>query len=111
MIAITRYVDTARGPGRLVAFEFSAEQVYLVLFTDRMIDIYRAGARIATLAAPWSVEQLRQLTWTQSADTLLIAQSELAPKQLTRGPGETWSLTEWPIRRINAPLSIAGSAR
>jgi len=32
-----RYVDSAWGPGRLVGFEFSTEQTYLLLFTKRAV--------------------------------------------------------------------------
>ena len=33
------YVDTLRGPGRLVAFEFNTEQTYLLAFSEGWIDV------------------------------------------------------------------------
>jgi hypothetical protein len=35
-----RYVEMAHGDGRLVAFEFNTEQVYLLVFTEGRVDIY-----------------------------------------------------------------------
>jgi hypothetical protein len=33
-----RFVDTARGPGRLISFEFNVEQVYLLVLADHVLD-------------------------------------------------------------------------
>lgn len=89
------FVDAARGTGRLVAFEFSAEQTYLLAFTAGRIDIYRDDVRVATVDAPWTADQLGQITWTQSADTLLICHPDTAPRKLTRGGADTWTLDGW----------------
>lgn len=90
-----RFVDSAAGPGRLIAFEFNTEQTYLLLLTDRMLRIYSDEIRIAELVTPWTAAQLRQLNWTQSADTLLIVHPEVPPKQLTRIGAAQWVLSDW----------------
>ncbi|MFO1145638.1 MAG: hypothetical protein U1E33_03345 [Rhodospirillales bacterium] len=90
-----RFVDLAPGPGRLVAFEFNTEQVYLLVFSDLCIDVYRQGLRIARLDAPWTAEQLAQINWTQSADTLLVVHPDLAPRKITRTADNTWLLSGW----------------
>lgn len=92
-----RYVDTARGPGRLISFEFNVEQVYLLVLADKILDIYFQGARLATLATPWAVAQIAQINWTQSGDTLLIVHPEVAPKSLTRLADGRWDLADWTI--------------
>lgn len=89
------FVDTARGPGRLVAFEFNTEQVYLLAFSDGVIDVYQDDVRIASVDAPWTAAQLGQITWTQSADTLLVCHPDVAPRKLTRGGATDWTLAEW----------------
>jgi hypothetical protein len=53
-----RFVDFTPGPGRLIAFEFNTEQVYLLVFSDLCIDVYRQGNRVARLDAPWTADQL-----------------------------------------------------
>ncbi|NMM45213.1 hypothetical protein HH303_12035 [Rhodospirillaceae bacterium KN72] len=90
-----RHVAELPGGGRLVAFEFNTEQVYLLAFTDARIAVYADETLVASLEAPWTGAQLAQLAWTQSADTLLLVHPDVAPKKLTRkGPGD-WVLTDW----------------
>ncbi|HYH18036.1 MAG TPA: hypothetical protein VD995_05405 [Azospirillum sp.] len=89
------FVDTARGPGRLVAFEFNTEQVYLLAFSAGVIDVYQDDVRIASVDAPWTAAQLGQITWTQSADTLLVCHPDVPPRKLTRGAATDWTLAEW----------------
>jgi hypothetical protein len=90
-----RYVDTAAGPGRLVAFEFNTEQVYLLAFGEGRIDVYTDGVRTATVAAPWTAAQLGQINWTQSADTLLVVHPGVGPQRLTRASHTDWTLQGW----------------
>lgn len=90
-----RHLDTARGPGRLVAFEFNTEQVYLLVFTAGWIDVYRDGVAVAAVAAPWTETQIASINWVQSADTLLIVHPDVAPRKLTRTSDTDWTLDGW----------------
>ncbi|MDW3205734.1 MAG: hypothetical protein R8L07_09315 [Alphaproteobacteria bacterium] len=90
-----RFVSPATGPGRLVSFEFNTEQVYLLLFTDFLVTIFSNDTRIIDLSTPWSVDQLPNLTWTQSADTLLLVHPDVPPKRLTRKGAQEWTLSDW----------------
>lgn len=85
----------ARGDGRLAAFEFNTEQTYLLAFSAGKIDVLRGGVRLASVDTPWSGAQLAQITWTQSADTLLICHPDVSPRKLTRGDNDAWTLSEW----------------
>src|SRR5690606_17447026 len=87
-----RYVDAARGPGRLVAFEFNTEQVYLMAFTAGWLDVYRDEAKVAEVAAPWTADQLGRIAWTQSADTLLVTHPEVPPQRITRTGEAAWTV-------------------
>lgn len=89
------YIDSAAGEGRLIAFEFNVEQTYLLVFTDTQIDIYAGGVKETTIVSPWTMAQIPQLVWTQSADTLLLTHPDVSPKRLTRSAGGVWSLEEW----------------
>ena len=89
------YVDTAAGDGRLVSFEFNTEQTYLMVVTDNQIDIYAGGVSVQTLSAPWSIAQIPQLTWTQSADTLLLVHPDVKPKKLLRNSLGSFVLADW----------------
>lgn len=90
-----RYIDNAAGDGRLISFEFNTDQTYLIVLTDLRMDIYADGALVTTLVTPWSESQVKQVVWTQSADTLLLTHPDLPPKKLTRGAFGAWSLTDW----------------
>ncbi len=92
-----RYVATARGAGRLVSFEFNTEQTYLLAFSHLMLDIYRDGALIASVATPWTEAQLAQIAWTQSADTLLVTHPDVQPRRITRIGPTTWTVDSWPL--------------
>lgn len=89
------YIDTVAGDGRLIDFEFNTQQTYLLVLTDRQIDIYQDGAHIDTLASPWNVADVRSIAWTQSADTLLLTHPDYAPKKLTRSGNGVWALSDW----------------
>lgn len=89
------YIDTAQGDGRLVSFEFNTEQTYLMVVTNNQIDIYAGGIKIQTLSAPWTSAQISQLTWTQSADTLLLTHTDVPPKKLLRNELGSFVLEDW----------------
>jgi hypothetical protein len=89
------YIDTAAGDGRLIAFEFNTQQTYLLVLTASRITIYSNGAEVADLIAPWSLTQIPQVAWTQSADTLLLVHPDVPPKKLTRSGAGVFSLDDW----------------
>jgi hypothetical protein len=91
------YAATTRGAGRLAAFEFNTEQTFLLVFTAGKIDILQNGAPVASVDAPWTAEQLKQLNWTQTADTLLALHPDVAPRKLTRSEAGVWTLSVWSL--------------
>ena len=102
-----RYIDTARGPGRLIAFEFNTEQLYLLVFSDRRCDVYRGGVSVSNFVTPWTASQLGQVNWTQSADTLLVVHPEVPPKRINRTSEFDWHVVDWVFHeqggRIDTP--------
>lgn len=91
-----RHVDTVADEGRLVAFEFNTEQVYLLVFREKKIDVYKNDAKLTTIdPAPWTLAQVKDMAWVQSADTLLITHPDVEPQKLTRDKTEAWSITPW----------------
>lgn len=110
-----RYVDTAAGDGRLIAFEFNTQQTYLLVLTDMQIDIYAGETKVSTLSSPWPASEMGQVVWTQSADTLLLVHADYMPKKLTRDSGGTFALNDWTFfaedNRIEQPyFKFADSA-
>lgn len=109
------YIDTARGRGKLIAFEFNTDQTYLLAVTNGKIDIYVGGVLDETVDSPWTESQISQLAWTQSADTLLMTHPDVSPQKLTRNSDGSFTLSPW-VFFINNNISqqpyfkFAGSA-
>ena len=90
-----RFVDTLAGDGRLIPFEFSSEQTYIVAATDGKLAVYDDGAPVAMIDAPWTAAQIPNLAWTQSADTLLLVHPQVPPKKLLRQADGSFVLADW----------------
>lgn len=90
-----RFVDLTPGNGRLLAFEFNTQQVYLIAFFDGVLFIYQDDVKIAQLQTPWYSSHVGQLNWTQSADTLLVVHPDTPPKKITRSANGKWELSDW----------------
>ncbi len=90
-----RFIDTAAGDGKLIAYEFNTEQTALIVITDGQIDIYSGGVQEASISAPWDSDEIKQLVWTQSADTLLFVHPDVPPKKLVRSAFGVWTLSDW----------------
>lgn len=91
----TAYVATATGPGRLIALETGPDAAYLLALSDFQVDIYRDGVLRASVATPWSEQQIAQLVWAQRDQSLLITHPDVAPQQLTRESDTVWTIAPW----------------
>ncbi|MCK5296666.1 MAG: hypothetical protein KAJ75_07225 [Alphaproteobacteria bacterium] len=90
-----RYIGAAQGKGRLIAFEFNTEQAYLLVFTNQRVDVFKDGENVANFAVPWTEEQIKQINWAQSADSLLVVHPDVSPRKITRTSHTDWSISEW----------------
>lgn len=81
------------GQGRLIAFEFNAEQFYVLVLTNFRMDVYQDGALIAgDISAPWHQSHLPDLVWVQSADTLFVAHPNYRVRLITRSDAGAWAI-------------------
>jgi len=103
-----RYIGTAAGKARLVAFEFNTEQTYLLVFTHQRMEVYGDDAFLAWIATPWTEAQLAGISWTQSADTLFVCHPEVRPRRMTRTSDTSWSIADFTFvetsNRLHQPL-------
>ena len=82
------------GPARLIPFEFSVDQVYVLAFSNFRMDVYQDGTLIVgNVAAPWQQGTLPELAWVQSADTLIVTHPSSVPRLITRDGAGSWSIT------------------
>lgn len=78
---------------RLAAFAFNTEQTYLLGFQDAMLRVWRGDEEVCAIAAPWTAAMLRNLSWTQNADTLFLCHPDLPPQRITRHSHTDWTIT------------------
>jgi hypothetical protein len=90
-----RYIDTALGAGRMIAFEFNSEQTYLLVLTHNKLSVYAGDSLEISLNAPWAEQDIANICWTQSADTLLITHPDYVPRKLVRSGTGQWSIIDW----------------
>jgi len=122
----TKYVaetKTSSKKSRLVSFEFSTTQAYILEFGDEYIRFFRNNGQIEVspgtpyeIASPYLEADLFQLRFTQSADVLYICHPNYAPRTLTRTGHTTWVLSvidfkDGPYLPINTtPFSVIPGA-
>jgi hypothetical protein len=90
-----RFVDAAKGPGRLIAAEFETDEVYLLVFSHGVVDVYRDANKVFEFPTPWTAEQLAQLNWVQSADALFVVHPDVPPQIIAWRSATDWSLSAW----------------
>lgn len=98
----TRHVASARNDGvaRLIPFEFSTTQAYIIEATDQRFRFFMNRGRIESppgtpieVTMPYTAAQLAQIKWTQSADTLYLVHPLHQPRKLTRSSHTSWTLS------------------
>ena len=107
----TRYINTLPNTGsdsaangvRLVAFEFSTSDSYMLCFTHNRMYVYKNGALItningtgnpylSTSGVSLTSARLNEMCWTQSADTLIVTHEDINPVKIVRGASDsTWT--------------------
>ena len=96
---------------RLVRFEFSVTQAYILEFGNLYIRFYKDNGQIESGGSPVEVSttfttaELDSMYFAQSADTLYIAQSNHAPSKLTRSSHTSWTLAN--LTFASAPSNFA----
>jgi len=87
---------------RLVPFEFSVDDSYMLCFTPSRMHVFKDGVQItaingganAYLATSITGAMLSDICWTQSADTMIIVHPDLQPVKLVRGATNAdWTMT------------------
>ena len=89
---------------RLIPFEFSIEQAYVIEFGDKYCRFYMDGGQIVSggnpyeIQTPYSEADLPLLKYTQSADVLYLVHPNYPPKTLTRTGHTNWTLADFDFK-------------
>jgi len=97
----TKFINELTGaPGngvRLVPFEFSVNDSYMLCFTNDTMFVYKNKALVHTESSTGITSAfLANMCWTQSADTLIVVHEDLAPRKIVRGASDT----DWTVSTI-----------
>jgi len=101
--------ESAGNGVRLVPFEFSVDDSYMLCFTHNRMHVIKDGVQITNingsgnnyLTTTVTSAMLGQLNWTQSADTMFIVHPDLAPVKLVRGGSDaTWTISTYSFSNI-----------
>lgn len=106
---IAELPNTAANGVRLVPFEFSVDDSYMLCFVNERMYVFKDGVQITAInggADPYltttiTSAMLGQLNWTQSADTMFIVHPDLAPVKLVRGGSDSsWTISTYTFSSI-----------
>ena len=90
---------------RLITFEFSTDDSYMLAFTTNRMYVYKDKQLITNINASGNDyldtsgynltgTHMDHLCWTQSADTLIIVHEDQAPVKIVRGASDaTWTIS------------------
>ena len=82
---------------RLVHFEFSVGDSYMLCFTNDTMFVYKDKALVHTEASTGIPSaMLDKMCWTQSADTLIVVHEDYNPVKIVRGASDT----DWTVSTI-----------
>lgn len=93
---------------RMMSFEFNITQRYLMVFTDRNMEVYRNGVKQVDVPSPYTSADLKTLdadtndittiNWASNLDTLLVVHANHQPRRFLRdGAHDEWNPSVFPI--------------
>ena len=83
---------------RMVSFEFSISDSYMLVFTPGKMYVFKDGSLITNInssgndflaVASLTSSILPEMNWVQSADTVIIVHEDLPPTKIVRGAGDS----------------------
>ena len=99
-----RVPDTTTGPSktRLIAYQKSIEERYLLMLYDRGFNVYRRGEfQVSVNNQPWTEDTLKDIAWGASLDTVLIFHGSWQPQAIQRQGSDTaFSTFQWPMKNL-----------
>jgi hypothetical protein len=92
-------LDSGAGDAvRMVSFEFSISDSYMLVFTPGKMYVFKDGSLITNInssgndflaVASLTSSILPEMNWVQSADTIIVVHEDLPPTKIVRGAGDS----------------------
>ena len=99
----TKYVATTKNNGavRLIPFEYSVDDTYMLEFGDLYMRVYRNQAQVLDvnddpyeIETPFDANELENLQFVQTANTMYLVDGNDPPQKLTRDGHDDWTIEE-----------------
>ena len=91
-----RYLNTLPGDGRLLEFIFDDDERYVIFLGENSILFYNEnGSLVQSLASPWTLAQIREITYVQLYDKVFVCHEAVPIQEITRT-----SLSSFEIREM-----------
>lgn len=106
----TLFIADVGADGRLIKFAFNTAQAYILVFTLNNIAIYDTSDNsfVQNVTTTFTLQEVKELGYAQSADTMVITHKEHQPQALVRNSGTgVWSISN--ITLTNIPTYDFGS--
>jgi len=116
----TKYVDSIGVAGRLIPFQYSTVQTYVLCFLDKKMRIYKDGGvviypstytnpgEIVEITTPFALADLPKLKYVQSADVIFFTHPGYAPCKLTRSSHYDWTFADLDFSpNISPPTTLS----
>lgn len=92
------------GEARNIEFAFNTEQEYRLEFSAGRFDVYKDDVHQATvttaLIAALTMDDIKNIGFTQSADTLILTRKNVKPIRITRTSDTAWVVDNAPLENI-----------
>ena len=94
--------ETTISDTRIIPFSFNTEQNYLIIATDQNLGIYKDDVLLVNVRFQITSAQLNEISWTQSADTLIITHKNVEPQRIVRDSSAEglWVVDDVPLTNI-----------
>ena len=105
----TKYINPVKDSAksvRLIPFQFSIEQAYVLEFGDYYARVYKddgivldgAGPAVYEFVHPYAHTELDDIYYAQQNDIMLLAHPDYPPKRLSRLADDNWLMEDAPLK-------------
>lgn len=107
----TKYIAEAHDPDnfvRLIPFEFSETEAYVLEFGEKYIRFYTDGGIVTSsgvpyrITTPYAADDLQAIKYVQAADTYYLAHPSYPVKKLVRNDNTDWVISD--VEFVNGPF-------
>ena len=108
----TYYVGTTKTnqQARLVAFQFSVTQAYVLEFTNLLMRVYKDNGIVAVeVVTPYLEADLFDLQFAQDADTMFVTHPSYKPREITRTAHDAWTIKNYAPELLTLDVAPGGA--